>query len=124
MGAVKAQKTKAVPEPKTPLIMQGSFAPLETKVEALKLLEKGVKPEDLAEEMKKSGATERANEAAQNKAEEAKRDAALYDAFLLSLLRARTAKIEGLKTVEMEDVAAHFKPPEVSFNEWKRRVGE
>lgn len=124
MDAVAEAPIKA--EPKKPLVMQSSFAPMATKVEALKLLEKGVKPAELVEELTKSGAVERAKDAAQAEAEanaEAK-EAALYRDFLLSFIRFHNGKIEKLSVSELEDVASHAPLPEVKFNEWCRRVGE
>ena len=110
-----------------PVVVKASFAPMDTKIEALKLLEKGVKPEDLGAELKKSGAVEVAEKAvAQESSDNAeKKEAALYRDYLLSLIRYQTGRgIEKLSVAELEDVASHGPLPEVKFNEWCRRVGE
>jgi hypothetical protein len=96
------------------------------KMAAVETLARGVKAEDLAKELIKTGAVEEADrqeeQAKQDQAALAEQDGAeLYDRFLLAFLRYATGRIENLGTEEMEDIALLIPKESFSFAEWKRR---
>lgn len=102
------------------------------QLEALKALKSGVKPEDLATELRNNGAVERAAEVEENRPPAPQRvvdpapvaidDDVLYSVYLQAFLRLSTGKIEGLSLAEMEYVAALSKHPAYTFAEWKQRM--
>lgn len=88
------------------------------KIEALKALERGVKPEDLAKELNKSNVIEAAE---QREVEiEQANEAQLYNRYLRAFLRYSTGQIEGLSTQDMEDVAFLSPKAAVGWEEWKQ----
>lgn len=96
------------------------------KMAAAEALARGVKAEDLAKELIRTGAVEEADrKEAQIKQEEAalaEQDGAeLYDRYLLAFLRYATGQIEGLSTQDMEDVAFLVPKTAIGLAEWKHR---